>query len=118
MQEKNDKSLTKQETNVTPGNILDGIENGLRNALDNNIFVPDSVAESAKLFDIYTKLRKAEDERIRLQAETSAFEPYKHIEEEELNAMIHECLTTLQHINKEQPVFSEEMMLALASISD
>jgi hypothetical protein len=118
MQGKNEMSLIKQDANVTPGNILDGIEKGLRDALDNNIFMPDSVAESAKLFDIYTKLRKAEDERIRLQAETSAFEPYKHMEEAELDAMIQECLATLQHANREQPVFSEEMMLALSAISD
>lgn len=114
-----EKSNTPQpEDDLSHIRILDGIEEGLRAALQNKIFIPDNVTESAKLFDIYTKLRKHEDDRIRAQSESSVFEPYKNIEERELNAMILECIETLQYLSESDNEITDDMLEALKQIID
>ena len=97
---------------VNTDDILTNIKKGMAVAIANESFIPDNFSEAKQLLDLYSKLLRDEDSRALEQKEGNIYEPYHHMDEEELDNLIVECSKTLEFLTSKSTTKSNAVIIA------
>ena len=104
---------------INTDDILTNIKKGMAVAIANESFIPDNFSEAKQLLDLYSKLLRDEDSRALEQKEGNIYEPYRHMDEDELDNLILECSKTLEFLTaKDKPKNNAVIIAALKDIID